>query len=93
MAAVWTVKQTAFVAKYASLCQQFLTLVDQIGLANDEFTQDTYGTGGANAITDTIVETILPAATAANFASAEGAMVTILVTVASNRGYLEIMRP
>jgi hypothetical protein len=92
MAQNFVPKQTAFVAKYAGMVQGFLTLVDECTLYNAEFTNDAYGTGGANAITDAIVQDILPASTAAQFNSGEGAMVTILATIATNRGYLEVFR-
>ena len=94
MAAVWTIKQQGFVTRYTQAVQTFLAAADQLALLNAEFTTDAYGTGGANALTDTVVEAVLPALTAVTFAEAEGAMVTILAgELASNRGYLEICRP
>lgn len=93
MAQNFVPKQTGFVQRYAALVQELLTVVDALGLANTEFTNDTYGSGGANALTDAIVQAVLPAATAVLFDEAEGAVATILTAVASNRGYLEIMRP
>ena len=76
-----TVKQTQFVTSYASLCQQLLATVDQLTLMNSEFTNDTYGTGGANEITDEIVQSVLPDSTAALFNSGEAAVVSVLTTV------------
>lgn len=93
MAASFTTKQANFVTKYASLAQQFLTVVDALGLANAEFADDAYGSGGANALTDAIVETVLPAATATTFDSAQASVVTCLQAVASVRSALEILRP
>lgn len=51
------------------------------------------GTGGANAISDATAETAIPQANAAAIAGAEGAVVSILATIAANRGYLEAIRP
>lgn len=87
-----TAKQTQFVTAYASLCQQLLATVDQLGLMNTEFTNDTYGSGGANALTDAIVQAVLPDSTAALFDSGEAAVASILTTVASFRGTLEFMK-
>lgn len=93
MAQTWVPKQTNFAQRYVNAVQAILNDVDQLTLLNAEFTNDTYGSGGANAMTDSIVQTVLPALTAALFDEAEGAIVNILATVATNRGYLEIMRP
>lgn len=93
MAVSFTAKQTNFVQRYAAAVQALLSVVDQLSLMDAEFSNDTYGTGGANQITDIVVQAVLPATTAAQFNSAEGAVVTILATVASNRGFLEVMRP
>jgi len=92
MAQVFTAKETTFVQKYVALIAQVLNLAPDIADANEEFAQNTYGTGGANAIPDAIVQTVAPAATAAEFNSAEGAMVTILASIEANRGYLEALR-
>lgn len=86
-------KQTGFVNRYVGAIQNFLDLVDSISLMNTEFVDNAYGTGGQNAIPDAVVQSALPAATALQFNEAEGAMVTILATVTSNRGFLENMRP
>lgn len=93
MAQSWTAKQTGFVTRYQPLVVQLMQVADALTVLNAEFTAETYGTGGANAIPDVVVQTVLPAATAAQFASAEGAVVTILGTIATNRGYLEALRP
>jgi hypothetical protein len=92
MAQVFTAKQTGFVGRYAAAVVGLLAAVDQLTLLDAEFTADTYGTGGANAITDAIVQAVLPASTAALFNTGEAGVVAILVTVASNRGPLELMR-
>lgn len=92
MAQSFTAKQTAFVTKYASLVQQLLIVADQLALADTEFANDAYGTGGANVITDAVVQSVLPASTAALFNSGEAGVVTILTSVASVRSALEYMR-
>ena len=89
----WIPKQTTFATNYVSLVQAFLNIVDEFIAKNGEFSADGYGTGGQNAITDAVCQSVLPAMDAAAFNEAEGAMVSILATVASNRGYLEICRP
>lgn len=92
MAQSWTAKQTSFVQRYANAVQGLLTVVDQLTLLDTEFSNDAYGTGGANAITDVIVQAVLPASTAALFNSAEASVVTVLTSVASVRSSLENMR-
>jgi hypothetical protein len=92
MAQVWTAKQTNFVQRYANAVQGLLNIVDQLTLLNAEFSNDAYGTGGANAITDVIVQGVLPASTAALFNSGEASVVTVLTSVASVRSALENMR-
>ena len=73
-----------------------LKAIDQLSLDCNEFATDAYGSGGANALTDVTVQTVLPAATALLVAEAVGVLngaSQILATVATNRGYLEMMRP
>jgi len=93
VAQVLTAKQTAFVQKYASQVQQFLTCADNLALSNAEFADDAYGTGGANQLTDAVVQTVLPASDAALFNSGEASIVTVLNAVASVRSSLEWFRP
>lgn len=93
MAVSWTAKQTGFVERYQPLVVQLMLVADQLENLDAEFINCEYGTGGANEISDTIVQAVLPAATAAEFNSAEGAVVAILNEVTANRGYLEKMRP
>ncbi len=93
MAASLTAKQTNFVQRYAGAVQQLLTVVDSLTLLDAEFANDAYGTGGANQLTDAIVETVLPASTAALFNTGEASVVTVLTSVASVRSSLEWMRP
>jgi len=92
MAQDFTAKKNGFITRYSTLVSQFLTIVDSLQLADAEFANDAYGTGGANAITDADVQAVLPASTAALFNSAEASVVTCLNTVASVRSALESMR-
>lgn len=92
MAQSWTAKQTGFVQRYTDAVQTFLLAVDNLTLLDAEFANDAYGNGGANELTDTIVQTILPASTAALFWSGEASVVTCLNTVASVRSALELFR-
>ena len=93
MAQVLTTKQTGFVQRYAGAVQTLLTVVDSLTLLDAEFANDAYGTGGANQLTDALVQTVIPASTAALFNSGEASVVTILTSVASVRSALEWMRP
>jgi hypothetical protein len=93
MAQVWTTKQQNFMSRFTVAVVNMLTASDALTALCTEFTDDFYGTGGANALTDAVVQTVIPAATAAQTASAEGAVVNVLATVQTNRGYLEMMRP
>lgn len=92
MAQSFTAKQTAYIQNYAALCQQLLTIADQLALANTEFTNDFFGSGGANALTDAVVQSVLPDSTAALFFSGEAAVVSALSAIATNRGTLEYMK-
>lgn len=92
MAQVFTAKQTGFIQRYSGAVQSFLNIVDALTLLDAEFANDAYGTGGANQITDALVQTTLPASTAALFNSAEAGVVAVLASVASYRSALETMR-
>jgi hypothetical protein len=93
MAQNFVPKQTAFVTKYSAGVQALLDICDRLILYNTEFANDAYGTGGANAITDAVVQAVLPAGTAAIFNSSEASVVTVLTSLASVRSSLENMRP
>jgi hypothetical protein len=88
-----TGKQTNFVSRYSNAVQALLSVVDSLTLLDAEFANDAYGTGGANALEDAIVEGVLPASTAALFNSGEASVVNVLNTVSSVRSALEWMRP
>jgi hypothetical protein len=92
----WAMKQTTFTQRLSEAVVSFLEAADTLNELCNEFATDAYGTGGANALTDAAVQSYLPAATALIVAEAEGALAgsnAILATIASNRGYLELMRP
>lgn len=93
MAQVFTTKEQNFINRFVPFVVSLMALADQGTPLTTEFSDETYGTGGANALTDATVQTVLPAVTAAQFASAEGAIVTILAAIATNRGFLEVIRP
>ena len=93
MAQVLTAKQTAFIQRYSNAVQGLLNVADELTLLNAEFANDAYGTGGANQLTDALVQSVLPASTQALFNSGEASVVTILASVASVRSGLEWMRP
>ena len=93
MAQSFTTKQTAFIQRDSNAVQGLLTVVDDLSLLNAEFANMAYGTGGANALTDALVQGVLPASTATLFNSAEASVVTVLNSVASVRSALESMRP
>lgn len=95
MAQNWSNKQLNFVSRFSSAVVAFLAAADTLNALCTEFAADGYGTGGPNALTDANVQQVLPAATALHVAEAEGIFAgpdMILSTVASNRGYLEMMR-
>ncbi len=93
MAQVLTAKQTGFIQRYAGQVQTLLTCVDNLITLGTEFSDDAYGTGGANQLTDALVQTVLPASDAALFNSGEASVATVLASVASVRSALEWMRP
>jgi hypothetical protein len=96
MAQVWTTKQQNWVGRFSAQVVALLDAADELTALCTEFTVDAYGTGGGNALTDSVVQGQLPAATAAIVASAEGAVAgssQILATISANRGYLEAVRP
>lgn len=89
-------KQAGWVTRFSSQVVALLTAADALQALCTEYADDTYGTGGANAITDAAVQSVLPAATAVQIAEAEGALAgasAVLATIASNRGFLEMARP
>ena len=96
MAQSWTSKQQNFLNRFGPAVVQLMADADTLSALCAEYANEAYGTGGANAIPDTVVQVVLPAATAAQVAEAEGALAgvsAILATIAANRGYLEVMRP
>ena len=96
MAQVWTQKQQNFVSRFSAGVVNYLIAIDNLNALCAEFTNDFYGQGGANQIPDTTVELVLPAATSLQVSQAVGAFNganQILAVTATNRGYLEMMRP
>lgn len=96
MAQNWTNKQLNFVSRFSQAVVTFIASADALNALCTEFSADGYGAGGANELTDANVQQVLPASTALHVAEAEGIFAganMILSIVASNRGYLEMMRP
>jgi hypothetical protein len=92
----WAPKQANYLTRLSNTTIQLLADADALTSLCAEFTNDGYGTGGANALTDAVVQGQLPAATAVLVSEAEGALAgtnAVLATIAANRGYLEILRP
>lgn len=89
-------KQQQWVFRFQEAVVKFLTDTDALIALTTEFNNDLYGSGGANALTDAVVQNVLPAATAAILFSAVGALENanaILAQVANSRQSLELMRP
>jgi hypothetical protein len=93
MAQSFTVKQQNYAARLATFGVALMAMCDAGIPLTQEFADETYGTGGANAITDATIQALYPAITAAQFASAEGAIVAILATYTSNRGFMQVFKP
>lgn len=89
-------KQATFTSAYAAQVVALLAAADALTSLNTQWGAESYGTGGTNAITDAVVQSVLPGATAvllngAQFATAGSGL--ILAVIAANRGALEPLRP
>lgn len=96
MAQNFTAKQQNWILRFSNAVVGLLAYSDQLTALCTEFSNETYGTGGANAITDTVVQGQLPAATALLVNEAEGAIIGtggVVATITANRGFLESVRP
>jgi len=96
MAQDWTAKQKNFVQRFSNNMVGLMANADALNDLCSEFTNDGYGVGGTNALTDAVVQQVLPAGTALLVAEAEGAFIganQIYAVIQANRGYLEMMRP
>lgn len=96
MAQNFTAKQQAWIKRFSDQVVALLDASDSLNALCTEFAVETYGTGGANALTDAVVQGQLPAATAQLVWSAEGAIAganAVLAVISTNRGYLEAVRP
>jgi hypothetical protein len=96
MAQNWVPKQQNWLTRISQAAMQLMADADALQVLCTEFTNDQYGGGGANALTDATVQGILPASTAALVDEAEGALAgsnAVLAVIATNRGYLETLRP
>jgi len=93
MAQSYTQQQVNWLTQFQQLAMQLLDIADRIDAKCTEYADQTFGSGGANALTDAVVQTVIPQATASQVWGAEGAVVNVLATITSNRGYLEAIRP
>ena len=103
MSQSYVTKQVNWITRFSNASVAFMTQVDLLTALCTEYGNEAYGTGGANAITDGTVQAgnatangPLPAATALQVAEAVGVLNgsnQILSLVATNRGYLENVRP
>ena len=93
MAQVWTQKQQNFVSRWSAACVALLAAADTLNALCTEFSNDTYGTGGANALTDVTVQAVLPAATALQVAQADLSFRLILeIRNRLSEAYQDIMK-
>lgn len=86
-------KDINWVTEFVALCKLITIAADTGAPVTNEFTDETFGNGGANALTDAAVQVVLPSQTAASVWAAEGAVVNILAAITTNRGYLDNMKP
>jgi hypothetical protein len=93
MAQVCTTKQQNFLSRFTTAVVALLAANDALNALATEYTVDLYGSGQANAFTDAVVQTVIPAATAAQTYAAATGVGTILTAVSTNRAGLEMMRP
>lgn len=101
MAQNLTPKQLNFVRNFASAVRDLLDANDNLVSLVAQWNGNSYATNAvptSNNITDTVLSgnsLIQDVAyiTATQLNQSEGAVVTVLASVASNRGYLEAMRP
>lgn len=106
MAQNWTPKQATWVQNFSNAVVGLMANIDAIEVLCAEFTDNSFGTGGTNAITDAVVQSgnaagngPLPAATALQVAEAvgicngSGGLLSLIGDAGSQRGYLENVRP
>lgn len=103
MAQNWIPKQSNWLQRFSAATTSLLQVTDQLGELCNEFALNEYGEGGANALTDSAVQSggnfSLPAATALEVWEAEGVIaganmiLSMIGTSGTQRGYLENVRP
>jgi hypothetical protein len=92
MAANFTQQQINWISTHQNLVRQLLSLYSAMTDNTSEFAAETFGTGGANALTDETVQTVIPQATAVGVAGSEGAMVSVMAAITANIGYFQAIR-
>lgn len=93
MAQNFTPKQSNYLSRLSDAVTQFLEDTDALIALAAEYQNDEYGSGAANALTDAVVQGVLPASTAALVFSGMGSFSNsgaILPTIAANRQTLEL---
>ena len=93
MAQNYTPQQQKWTTDFQALVLQLIAIDDAFDASIDEYTNQQFGNGGINALTDAVVQGVIPQATALQVWGAEGAVVAIRATIASNRGYLDAIKP
>ncbi len=106
MAQNWVPKQVNWINRFSQAIVALMACADALTELCNEYADNAYGTGGANAIIDATVQSgqsngagPLPASTAYMVAEAEGAIagsgqvLSLIGVTGSMRGYLENVRP
>jgi len=89
-------KKAAYVRKYLTAIDTFLVALNELANLKAEWDADAYATGAqpaANNISDAEIEPVAPWVSAQSLNSAIGAVEAVREAVASQRGYLEQIRP
>jgi hypothetical protein len=92
MAQVWTTKQQNFLSRLSTAAVDLIKANDALVSLSAEYTANLYGNGQANAMTDAVVQAVLPASTASLLFSAATTIASVTSTVNTNRASLESLR-
>jgi hypothetical protein len=88
----FTQKWEIFLGKFSQALSEYLAANDKLVALCSEFEAEGYGTGGPNAMTDSVVQAILPACTAQIITTAESALnhgnSACLIATSQNRSSL-----
>lgn len=94
----WVPKQTTWLTRFQTAVVALVGEADCLTELCNEYLDNGYGSGGADPIADSTVQSIssLQSQTALTVGEAEGVLAganQILAIIAASRGYLENMRP